>query len=178
MLLFPIAVARSPCPLLASSAQGECLWDQCRPHFGRHWEDQMNRVWLHGLAVCLFAVVTLGTIRDGYAQNAAGTWPHTIATPNASVAVYQPQAIAWPNHEKLTARAALAITRQGDKTPIVGTVEIALATRVDAATGDVVLSDPQLLATHFPSLDTAQAAQLEEHIRTGLLPGIDTKRIA
>src|SRR6185503_17444084 len=115
----------------------------------------MNRVWLHGLAVCLFAVATLGPIRVGYAQNAAGTWPHTITTPNASVVVYQPQAIAWPNHEKLTARAALAITRQGQKTPIVGTVEISLTTQVNAANGDVVLSDPQLVATHFPSLDTA-----------------------
>lgn len=137
----------------------------------------MNRMWRHGLAVFFVVAVAFGTIRAGYAQNAAGTWPHTITTPNASVVVYQPQAIAWPNHEKLTARAALAITRQGQKTPIVGTVEISLATRVNAANGDVMLSDPQLVATHFPSLDTAQAAQLEERIKTALLSGIETTHI-
>src|SRR5690242_7769542 len=125
----------------------------------------MISVWRHVLAAWFLAAATIGLIGDGHAQNAPGTWPHTITMPNASVVVYQPQAIAWPNHEKLTARAALAITRQGEKTPIVGTVEISIATRVDAATGDVTLSDLQLLATHFPSLDTAQAAQLEERIK-------------
>ncbi len=129
------------------------------------------------LSVWLLVAATLGMTGVGHAQNATGTWPHTITTPNASVVVYQPQAIAWPNHEKLTARAALAITRTGEKTPIVGTVEIALTTRVDAATGDVTLFDPQLLATHFPSLDTGQAAQLEERIKTALLSGIETNHI-
>ena len=135
----------------------------------------MNRVWRYAFAAWLVVAAAIGVIRDGHAQNAPGTWPHTITTPNASVVVYQPQAIAWPNHEKLSARAALAITRHGEK-PIVGTVDISLATRVDAATGDVMLSDPQLLASHFPSLDTAQAAELEERIKAGL-PAIDTKHI-
>lgn len=131
----------------------------------------------HVLAAWLFVAAIIGMIGDGHAQNAAGSWPHTITTPNASVVVYQPQAIAWPNHEKLTARAALAITPQGEKTPIVGTVEIALTTRVDSATGDVVLSDPQLLTTHFPSLDTARAAQLEESLKAALASGIQTKHV-
>ena len=139
----------------------------------------MNIICRRVFSVWLLVAATIGTIGDGHAQNAAaaGSWPHTVTTPNASVVVYQPQAIAWPNHEKLTARAALAITRTGEKTPIVGTVEIALTTRVDAATGDVTLADPQLLATHFPSLDTGQAAQLEGRIKTALLSGIETKHI-
>jgi hypothetical protein len=139
----------------------------------------MNIGWRCVFSAWLLVAATVAMIGDGHAQSAAaaGNWPHTITTPNASVVVYQPQAIAWPNHEKLTARAALAITRTGEKTPIVGTVEIALTTRVDAATGDVTLADPQLLATHFPSLDTGQAAQLEGRIKTALLSGIETNHI-
>jgi hypothetical protein len=145
-------------------------------NLGRVGGAQMLILWRHVLAAWFLVAATIGVIGEGHAQNAAGTWPHTITMPNATVVVYQPQAIAWPNHEKLTARAALAITRQGEKTPIVGTVEISIATRVDAATGDVKLSDLQLLATHFPSLDTAQAAQLEERIKAAL-PGIETNHI-
>jgi len=137
----------------------------------------MHPVWRRAFVMWLVVVAATGTIRDGYAQNAAGIWPHTITTPNASVVVYQPQAVAWPGHEKLTARAALAITRKGEKTPIVGTVDIALATQTDAATGEVILSDPRLVASHFPSLDTEQATQVEQRIKAALLNGIETKHI-
>lgn len=95
-------------------------------------------------------------------------WPHTITMPAGSVVVYQPQAIAWPDHKTLTARAAVAITPQGQSKPVLGTIELSLATRTDDAAGMVMLSDPTLLASHFPSLDTAQAAALEAKIRTAL----------
>lgn len=137
----------------------------------------MNTVWRLALAAWLGGAASVGMIQDGQAQDAPGTWPHTITTPNASTVVYQPQAIAWPDHEKLTARAALAITPRGAKTPIVGTVDISLATRTDAASGEVTLSDPRLLASHFPTLDTAQAAQLEERIKAALLTGLETKQV-
>jgi hypothetical protein len=137
----------------------------------------MNTLWRLALAAWLVGAASVGMIQDGQAQNASGTWPHTITMPNASTVVYQPQAIAWPSHQKLTARAALAITPQGAKTPIVGTVDISLATRTDAATGEVILSDPQLLASHFPSLDTAQATQLEARIKAALLTGLQTKQV-
>src|SRR6185312_5038171 len=106
-------------------------------NLGRVGGAQMLILWRHVLAAWFLVAATIGVIGEGHAQNAAGTWPHTITMPNATVVVYQPQAIAWPNHEKLTARAALAITRKGEQTPIVGTVQLSIATRVDAATGDV-----------------------------------------
>jgi hypothetical protein len=71
------------------------------------------------------------------------------------VVVYQPQAIEWPNHETLMTREAIAITLPGEKTPILGTTEISFSTQTDAASGNVVLSNPQLLTSHFPTLDTA-----------------------
>jgi hypothetical protein len=95
-------------------------------------------------------------------------WPHAITTPAGSVVVYQPQAISWPDHKTLTARAAVAITPQGHPKSVLGTIELSLATHTDEAAGMVMLSDPTLLATHFPSLDTAQATALEAKIRTAL----------
>jgi hypothetical protein len=90
--------------------------------------------------------------------------------------VYEPQAISWSDHEKLLARVAVAITRNGEKTPIVGTLEISLATQTDPATNDVVLSDPQLVESHFPALDTERATQIEARIRQAL-PQITLQRI-
>ena len=95
-------------------------------------------------------------------------WPHTLTVNGASAVVYQPQAIAWPDHRTLTTREAIAITRPGEKTPILGTTEIAFATETDARTGDVVLSDPKLLASHFPTLNTEEAARIEQKIKAAL----------
>ena len=51
---------------------------------------------------------------------------------------------------------------------MLGTTEISFSTHTDAATDDVILSSPQLLASHFPTLDTGQAARIEEKIKTAL----------
>jgi hypothetical protein len=85
----------------------------------------------------------------------------------ATVVVYQPQAIDWPDHQILTTREAIAITRPGEKTPVIGTTEIAFSTQTDAA-GNVILSDPQLRASHFPALDTDQATRIEQQIKAAL----------
>ena len=99
---------------------------------------------------------------------AAASWPHTIQHEGSTVTVYQPQAIEWPERKRLRARAALSITRPNQPKPLMGTIELTLATTVDDATGVVRLSDPQLLSSHFPALDTQQAAALEAKIRAAL----------
>ena len=99
---------------------------------------------------------------------AAASWPHTIKRDGSTVTVYQPQAIEWPDRKRLKARAALSITRPGQPQPLMGTIELTLATTVDEASGVVNLSDPQLLSSHFPALDTQQAAALEAKIREAL----------
>ncbi|MGE4045429.1 MAG: hypothetical protein AB7F35_11285 [Acetobacteraceae bacterium] len=88
--------------------------------------------------------------------------------PQASVTIYQPQAISWNDQKLLKARTAVAITPNNASTPMLGTIELTLATAVDMAARTVALSNPQLLTTHFPTLDTSQAAQLEEKIRAAL----------
>jgi hypothetical protein len=107
---------------------------------------------------------------------AAAAWPHTISRNGASITVYQPQAVEWPGRQTLTARAAVAVTPPGREKPILGTIELTLATQTDEATGIVHLSDPKLLATHFPSLDTEQAQTLDEKIRAAL-PQMETHEV-
>jgi hypothetical protein len=102
------------------------------------------------------------------APAAAASWPHTIVRDGATVTIYQPQATSWPDRRRITARAALAITRPGQTQPLMGTIELALATRVDEAAGVVNLSEPQLISSHFPALDTQQAATLEAKVREAL----------
>ena len=82
--------------------------------------------------------------------------------------MYQPQAIEWPERKRLKARAALSITGPKHPQPLLGTIELTLATTVDEAAGIVKLSEPQLISSHFPALDTQQAAALEAKIREAL----------
>ncbi len=110
------------------------------------------------------------------APTAAAGWPHTITEPGGSVTVYQPQAVSWPDRERLTARAAIAITPAGQTKPILGTIEVSLATKTDTQAGIVTLSDPTLLATHFPSLDTEAAAALQTKIGAAL-PRLATRPV-
>jgi hypothetical protein len=110
------------------------------------------------------------------AADIAGMWPRTIAKDGASVTIYQPQAVSWPGRQRLTARAAVAIKPKGRDQALLGTIELSLATSTDAAAGMVTLSDPLLLTTHFPSLDTQQAAALEAKLRAAL-PGFDVRPV-
>lgn len=125
---------------------------------------------LVGLGVAGFPLHAQAVSSQALAGQAAASasWPHTIVRDGASVTIYQPQAISWPEHKKLTAHAALSITRAGQAKALLGTIELTLDTSTDKANGIVNLTNPQLLSTHFPALDTAQASALEEKIRAAL----------
>ena len=107
----------------------------------------------------------------------AMTWPHSMTGPSgAGVTVYQPPAISWPEQMTLTARAAIAVTPKGAKAPVLGTIEIAFATATDLATRTVILTEPKLTASHFPSLNTDQASEFEARIKN-VLTNIPEKRV-
>jgi len=94
----------------------------------------------------------------------AASWPHTTHVNGATVTVYEPQAIDWANHTTLRARAAIAITPPGRPQPILGTIEISGTTTVDTTNDLVYFSQPTLLSSSFPALDTSQAYQLQTRI--------------
>ncbi|HJS85891.1 MAG TPA: hypothetical protein VJ779_10565 [Acetobacteraceae bacterium] len=119
-------------------------------------------------ALLAAAIAAPAMARAQAPEPGASAWPNHITVDGASVTVYQPQAITWPDHKILTARAAVAITPPDAKAPILGTVEVSLDTDTDLATRTVILSDPKLDASRFPALDTGQAARLEEKVRAAL----------
>jgi hypothetical protein len=125
-----------------------------------------------GFALCL--------TRLGFGQTppAAGqaSWPHTVSGRGGSATIFEPQAISWPGQTTLNARAAMSIARQGSSAPILGTVEVTADTSTDFATRTVILSNLRLTASHFPSLDTSQAAQLEARIKA-VMPDVAFKRV-
>ncbi len=140
----------------------------------------MRATWLtEAYGVLLAFALALGVSGPAVAAApapAAPAWPNHMTVDGASVTVYQPQAISWPDHKTLTARAAVAITPPGQKTPILGTVDVSLDTQTDLATRTVIVSDAKLDASHFPTLDTGKAAQLEERIKAAL-PNLHTKPV-
>jgi len=107
---------------------------------------------------------------------ASDQWPHTVNTQNGSAIVYQPQVISWPEHQTLNARVAIGVTPTGAAAPVMGTIDVSFATDTDLATRTVALSQPRLVATRFPSVDTAQAAQFEARIRAAV-DALPVKRV-
>ena len=137
----------------------------------------MRKFWLGATAIVVVAkMLSAMPIASARAQTAAAGWPHTVAMGQASVTVYQPQAMAWPDQKRLTARAALAITPQGATAPVLGTIELTVATTVDLATRIVAISDPQVLSTHFPTLDTAHASRIDAQVRAAV-PTMQTRAV-
>lgn len=137
-----------------------------------------GRALLMALAMLVTATTYAQTAvpTEGLAAQAAAAWPHTLTRDDAVITVYEPQAISWPERKILTARAAVAIAKAGGAKPLLGTIEFTVATRVDEQAGVVSLSNLTLLSTHFPSLDTQQAAALETKVRAAL-PQIEPKPV-
>lgn len=96
------------------------------------------------------------------------TWPHVVQTEQGTVTVYQPQATTWEDRTTLTARVAVEVAPLKVKETILGTLEVSVKTAVDPAAGLVTLSDPVLVSSRFPTLDTNQAATMEARVRAAL----------
>jgi hypothetical protein len=128
----------------------------------------MTNIQRRALIASLLSTPVLTTSSRAQVRPATPRWPHTSKFGDTTIVVYQPQAIAWPDHANLTARAAIAITRPADKTPVLGSLVLVLSTRTDAATGMVSLDNVRLTESHFPTLDTAAAMGLDQQIRAKL----------
>jgi hypothetical protein len=101
----------------------------------------------------------------GTAPSPVASWPHSMTVHGATITIYEPQAIEWPDRTMLRARAAISITPPGATQAIIGTIEFQGATQVDLDTQLVTFSSPTVLSSKFPSLDTDQAVQLEARIK-------------
>jgi hypothetical protein len=63
---------------------------------------------------------------------------------------------------------AVEVTRKGAKKPVLGTLEVTVDTHTDFDTRTVVVSQRQVRSSRFPSLDTEQAAAMEQLVRQAL----------
>ncbi len=107
---------------------------------------------------------------------APGAWPHAIVVNGTTATVYQPQVVAWPDRRTLNTRMAIGLQRAGATTPTLGTLDVAFDSSTDLATRTVTLTAPRLIATHFPTLATTDAAQAEANIRT-IVAGVGPKTV-
>src|SRR5690348_8536987 len=88
-------------------------------------------------------------------------WPRERVKDGNRLLVYQPQVDEWKNFQDLSWRMAVSITPKGGK-EIVGVVEMKGTTKVDNTAKLVVVSNPQITGTYFPSLDKATADKMEQ----------------
>ncbi|HET7031870.1 MAG TPA: hypothetical protein VFJ48_02015, partial [Casimicrobiaceae bacterium] len=89
------------------------------------------------------------------------TWPHTFTGPSGGTAtVYQPQVVSWPDFKTLNARTVIAIAAKGASAPTLGTIELAFTTQTSLEDRVVTLTEPRLVASNFPTLDAARAAEI------------------
>ena len=95
-------------------------------------------------------------------------WPHTLRQDGVSVTIYPPQVLSWPGQTHIAVRAAVAITPMGADKPFLGTIELEGDTAVDLADRDVAVSRLALTGSHFPTLDTMRAAEVEGKLRAAV----------
>jgi hypothetical protein len=92
------------------------------------------------------------------------SWPSTITDGNVTATVYEPQPTSWPDRTTLNATAAVILKKAGSSTPVVGTIDLSAATSTDFEGRWVTITNIRILGTHFPMLNTNQAAQLQANI--------------
>ena len=128
------------------------------------------------LTAFLLAVGIAAIPVTGARAQSADTWPHTVTTAQGTATVYQPQVVSWPDFKTLNARAVLSIQPTGAPKPTLGTIDVAFDTTTHLDERMVTLTAPKLVASRFPALDPARAAQVDDRIRAALA-GMEVKRV-
>lgn len=96
-------------------------------------------------------------------------WPRQKTSPAGKLIYYQPQVDDWTNHRDLQFRMVFSLTPAGGK-QVVGVVNVQGKTDVNVDARTVLLSNPVITGTHFPSLDATTTAQMDQLVRTFLPP--------
>src|SRR3954451_8533957 len=84
-------------------------------------------------------------------------WPREAKGADGTVVtVYQPQIESWADNN-LTARAAVAVKRPGEKEPGYGVIELAARTQIDKASDVATLTALRITKSNFPGASADQA---------------------
>jgi len=98
-------------------------------------------------------------------------WPRQIKKQGSTFVYYQPQVDDWKEFTDLTWRMAFSLTPAGGK-QVIGVAEMQGHTDVDNDNKVVLISNMKLTGTHFPSLEPATAAQMEQLVTAFLPPTV------
>ena len=81
-------------------------------------------------------------------------WPRERYQDGTRLLIYQPQVDDWKNFQDLSWRMAVSLTPKSGK-EVVGVVEMKGKTDVDNVAKVVIITNPEVTGTYFPSLDPA-----------------------
>src|SRR5215475_3150514 len=102
------------------------------------------------------------------AQPAAGSgqsgdtgWPREKYSNGTRLIVYQPQVDDWKNFQDLSWRMAISLTPNNGKT-VIGVVEMKGTTSIDNVSKLVLITNPQITGTYFPSVDQATKEKMDQ----------------
>src|SRR5437667_12027395 len=130
------------------------------------------------LLQCVIAIAALlaapveraaGTGSTGSNQPADPGWPREKFSNGTRLIIYQPQVDDWKNFQDLTWRMAVSLTPKSGK-EAVGVVEMKGSTNIDNVAKVVIITNPQVTGTYFPSLDKATAEKMEQLLKSFVPP--------
>src|SRR4030095_1630447 len=118
-------------------------------------------------------VVILGFLLTACASTWAQDpgWPRQITKQGGTLVYYQPQVDDWKEFSDLTWRLPITLTPPGGK-QVVGVLEMEGHTDVDNDNKLVLISNLKVTGTHFPSLEPATSAQMDQLARTFVPPTV------
>src|SRR5439155_3684869 len=96
-------------------------------------------------------------------------WPREKYSNGTRLLIYQPQVDDWKNFEELSWRMAVSLTPKSGK-EVVGVVEMKGNTDVDNVAKVVMITNPQVTSTYFPSLDQTAKEKMDQLFKTFVPP--------
>src|SRR5881227_1144279 len=132
------------------------------------------------LLQCVIAIAALlaapveraaGTGSTGSNQPADPGWPREKFSNGTRLIIYQPQVDDWKNFQDLSWRMAISLTPKGGK-EVVGVVEMKGNTDVDNFAKIVMITNPEITGTYFPSLDQATKEKMQQLFKNFVPPTI------
>ena len=96
-------------------------------------------------------------------QELTPDWPREIEAPKAKVVIYQPQLENF-TYNKLQARAAVSVTKEGEKDPKFGAIWVLARVSTDKNTRMVELLDVKITAVKFPNATKSDESRLSQFL--------------
>src|SRR5437773_3293624 len=123
------------------------------------------------IGALLASPVERGAAKAAPDQSGDPGWPREKYSNGNRLIIYQPQVDDWKNFQELSWRMAVSLTPKSGK-EVVGVVEMEGNTDVDNFAKIVMITNPQVTGTYFPSLDPATAEKMQQLVKNFVPPTI------